>query len=389
MKQLLFAALIAGLLSSQGSAQQSTRESVEGVWRVVEAAITGPGARTIAFAERPNLTIITARHYSRVEVQADGPRPILADVAKASADELRAVWGPFVGEAGTYEVTPGESHHDAADRREEPRGHGSRSVHHLLVQTGWRHAVIDSTAKPEWPVRQSVHTQVGAGRMTPIRGESSRSNLLCLLTSQGTSRGFCLHDRNALRGSIYFVGARHAAAAFVVRSQGHRAHRAAERISTRSCSHIGGASGCHAEPAGPVRNPGGRCAAGREDHEGGTCRGRRVRRASAAAGAAAVGRLHDAAGVLPRGRDRVANGGLGDQVRSVDARRGVERQVRRGGERRFRRHDLSTSRWPNRCAEAMRWPAPTPATKVARPTPASRSDIPRSSLTSPGAPCTR
>jgi hypothetical protein len=107
VKRLLFAALIVGLLSSPGSAQQSTRASIEGVWRVVEAAITGPGARTITFAERPNLTIITARHYSRVEVQADGPRPLLADVAKASADDLRAVWGPFVGEAGTYEVTPG------------------------------------------------------------------------------------------------------------------------------------------------------------------------------------------------------------------------------------------------------------------------------------------
>jgi hypothetical protein len=70
----------------------------------VEATITGPGARTISFAERPNLTIITAKHYSRVEVQADGPRPVLADVAKASADELRAAWGPFVAEGGTYEV---------------------------------------------------------------------------------------------------------------------------------------------------------------------------------------------------------------------------------------------------------------------------------------------
>ena len=107
MKRLLFAALSVGLLSTQGAAQQPTRTSIEGVWRVVEAAITGPGARTIAFAERPNLTIITARHYSRVEVQADGPRPILADVAKATADELRAVWGPFVSEAGTYEVTAG------------------------------------------------------------------------------------------------------------------------------------------------------------------------------------------------------------------------------------------------------------------------------------------
>jgi len=77
------------------------------VWRIVEATISGPGARTIAFGDRPNLTIITARHYSRVEVQSDGPRPILADVAKASADELRAAWGPFVSEAGTYEVAPG------------------------------------------------------------------------------------------------------------------------------------------------------------------------------------------------------------------------------------------------------------------------------------------
>jgi hypothetical protein len=107
VKRLSFAAVIVGLLIGQRTAAQPTRESIQGVWRVVEATITGAGARTIAFADRPNLTIITAKHYSRVEVQADGPRPILADVAKASADELRAVWGPFVSEAGTYEVTPG------------------------------------------------------------------------------------------------------------------------------------------------------------------------------------------------------------------------------------------------------------------------------------------
>jgi len=95
------------LVTSQTIAAQSTRGSIQGVWRILEATITGPGARTIAFAERPNLTIFTAKHYSRVEVQADQPRPILADVAKASADELRAAWGPFVSEAGTYEVTPG------------------------------------------------------------------------------------------------------------------------------------------------------------------------------------------------------------------------------------------------------------------------------------------
>ena len=107
MKRRLLAALSVGLVASQGIAAQSPRESIQGVWRIVEATITGPAARTIAFAERPNLTIITARHYSRVEIQADGPRPILADAATASADELRAVWGPVVSEAGTYEATSG------------------------------------------------------------------------------------------------------------------------------------------------------------------------------------------------------------------------------------------------------------------------------------------
>ncbi|HJZ72318.1 MAG TPA: hypothetical protein VKE51_11300 [Vicinamibacterales bacterium] len=106
MQRLFLATLAVGLLTSQGAATQTTPRSIQGVWRIVEATITGPGARTIPFRERPNLTIITAKHYSRVEVQADGPRPILADAAKASADELRAVWGPVVSEAGTYDVIP-------------------------------------------------------------------------------------------------------------------------------------------------------------------------------------------------------------------------------------------------------------------------------------------
>jgi len=107
VRKLLVTVLGVGLISSQGIVGQSTQASIQGVWRIVEATIPGAAPRTIAFADRPNLTIITAKHYSRVEVQADGPRPILKDVAKATADELRAAWGPFVSEAGTYEVTPG------------------------------------------------------------------------------------------------------------------------------------------------------------------------------------------------------------------------------------------------------------------------------------------
>jgi len=95
----------AAWLSGVGAAAQSKPGSLQGVWQTVELTTTGPGARTITIPEpRANLTIMTARHYSRVEVQAEKPRPILADVAKASADELRAAWGPFVAETGTYEV---------------------------------------------------------------------------------------------------------------------------------------------------------------------------------------------------------------------------------------------------------------------------------------------
>ncbi len=106
MKNLLVVLFGVALLTGAAVAGQSKRGSLEGVWQAVEVNLTGPGARTITIPEpRPNLTIVTAKHYSRVEVHSQGPRPIPADVANASADELRAVWGPFVGEAGTYEVT--------------------------------------------------------------------------------------------------------------------------------------------------------------------------------------------------------------------------------------------------------------------------------------------
>jgi hypothetical protein len=105
VRKSLFLVLTVTLLAFQTAAAQPKPASIQGVWRIEQATVTGPQARTIAFTGRPNLTIITAKHYSRVEVQADGPRPIPADVAKATADELRAAWGPFVAEAGTFETT--------------------------------------------------------------------------------------------------------------------------------------------------------------------------------------------------------------------------------------------------------------------------------------------
>ena len=98
---LMSAAVCAGVAGQPAS-------GLQGAWQIAEINLTGPSARTITFPEpRANLVIFTARHYSRVEVQSEAPRPLLPDAAKATADELRATWGPFVAEAGTYEVAGG------------------------------------------------------------------------------------------------------------------------------------------------------------------------------------------------------------------------------------------------------------------------------------------
>jgi hypothetical protein len=95
----LIAALGVGMFGSP-SAEQAT---FQGVWRTLEVTVPGPTART--FKPETTLAIFEGRHYSRTEVHAEQPRPLLADQATASADQLRAVWGPFVGEAGAFELS--------------------------------------------------------------------------------------------------------------------------------------------------------------------------------------------------------------------------------------------------------------------------------------------
>jgi len=87
-----------------GAAIASRAPSIDGVWQAVEVTTSGPGARTIKPLQ-PNLSIITAKHYSHIDIHADGPRPVLSDAENASADDLRRAWGPVVAEAGTYELS--------------------------------------------------------------------------------------------------------------------------------------------------------------------------------------------------------------------------------------------------------------------------------------------
>jgi hypothetical protein len=83
--RLLLVLLSVGFLASAGAEAQTRTGSIQGVWQVVEVRMSGPNPATITIPEpRPNLTIITARHYIQVHVEGEG--------------------GPFAGEAGTYDI---------------------------------------------------------------------------------------------------------------------------------------------------------------------------------------------------------------------------------------------------------------------------------------------
>jgi hypothetical protein len=49
------------------------------------------------------LYIFTPTRFSMVLAATD--RPDIADMSKATAEELRAIWGPLLANAGTYEVS--------------------------------------------------------------------------------------------------------------------------------------------------------------------------------------------------------------------------------------------------------------------------------------------
>jgi len=100
----ILAVTAAGGLS--GAAIASRAPAIEGVWQAVEVTTTGPEARAITPLQ-PNLSIITRKHYSHIDIHADGPRPVLSDAENASADDLRRAWGPVVAEAGSYELSSG------------------------------------------------------------------------------------------------------------------------------------------------------------------------------------------------------------------------------------------------------------------------------------------
>jgi hypothetical protein len=125
VKRYLLLILGAGLLTSHASVGQSKSQSIQGAWQAVEVTIPGATPRTFTIPEpRPNLTVLTARHYSRVQVEAEGPPT--GDRRRDEGDRRR-----IAGRLGTVRCRSRHvrNHrppdHAAASRGEEPCGDGA------------------------------------------------------------------------------------------------------------------------------------------------------------------------------------------------------------------------------------------------------------------------
>jgi hypothetical protein len=83
---------------------QSGSAGLQGAWTIQE--ITTPQPSTPPRNKPTGLIQFSGRHYSTVAIN-DGMRPALPEggAAKATADQLRATWGPVVANAGTFTVS--------------------------------------------------------------------------------------------------------------------------------------------------------------------------------------------------------------------------------------------------------------------------------------------
>ena len=83
-------------------------QKIQGVWSLTEITTTVPNGSTKQISQ-PSMYMFTKMHYSVIYVSSAAPRPQIADISKATADELREVFASsFVANAGTYEVKGGK-----------------------------------------------------------------------------------------------------------------------------------------------------------------------------------------------------------------------------------------------------------------------------------------
>ena len=82
---------MAVLAASRLSIVKAADNPVQGVWQVTNATgFTG-------------IFIFSAKHYSMMAASTE--RPEISDLSKATADEMRALYGPMIGNTGAYEMS--------------------------------------------------------------------------------------------------------------------------------------------------------------------------------------------------------------------------------------------------------------------------------------------
>jgi hypothetical protein len=79
------------LAASRLSSVRAADNPLQGAWQVTNAN---------GFA---GIFMFSAKHYSMMAASTE--RPEITDLSKATADEVRALYGPMIGNAGAYEMS--------------------------------------------------------------------------------------------------------------------------------------------------------------------------------------------------------------------------------------------------------------------------------------------
>jgi hypothetical protein len=95
LKRIIVTVIGMSLLAASGlSMMKAAVNPLQGAWQVTNAnGLAG-------------IFIFSANYYSMMAASTD--RPEITDLAKATADEVRALYGPMVGNAGAYEISGNE-----------------------------------------------------------------------------------------------------------------------------------------------------------------------------------------------------------------------------------------------------------------------------------------
>jgi hypothetical protein len=100
-------ALVVGLATVVGAFPvanaQSNASQLEGAWAIQE--VTSPKPMPNPPEKPTGLVVFSGRHYAVSATDATRPDFAEGGPAKATAEQLRATWGPVQSEAGTFTVT--------------------------------------------------------------------------------------------------------------------------------------------------------------------------------------------------------------------------------------------------------------------------------------------